>query len=248
MLLPGSAGARPVEIVLDFDNDIRVDANNPALLHAHAIEAHRLGLQHLAIMVREREQQYIDASPYPSGGAEVMEDLSYFDPVLYCAFNWFSITLTSYLRLVCLIDLVNRHGWALPDLLTNAKEVDDGCRAYIESIAPAVLRWRNKVAAHPAATAPIGHRDRRGPDQIGTLLQSYSCPITRVAGYFEVGRSLWSIDGQSAALLPWSLTWTYERLTPRFWPDLSIKPHQHRAGEAPEDRPGTYLRLVRSTL
>ena len=79
-----------------------------------------------------------------------MGDFAYWEPVVYCSFNWFAITLTNYLRLVALVDLVNRTSWSIPDLVRNEKTVNAECRAYVEEIVPAVLRWRNKVAAHPA--------------------------------------------------------------------------------------------------
>lgn len=236
-----------METVLDYVQDICFDMDQPRLLHAHAIEAHRRGLHHLASSVREQEQHYIDANEWPSGGSEVMEDFSHFEPVVYCSFNWFSITLTSYLRLIALVDLCNRNDWFLEHLVKNEKTVSAACKVYVESVAPAVSKWRNKVAAHPAATAPVGLNDSRGADRLGTLLQSFSCPVTRSAGYFEVGRAKWEIDGELADLLPWSVTAIYERLTPRFWPDAPIRPHRHRPGSEPRNEPGTYLRMVRTT-
>jgi hypothetical protein len=234
------------ETILDYERDIRVDLSNPRLLHAHAIEAHKLSLHYLAKQVREHEQQYIDANEWPSVGGEVMEDFGYFEPVIYCTFNWFAVTLTSYLRLVALVDLVNHNGWSISDLVANDSAIIRGCNDYVSEAAPAVVKWRNKVAAHPAATFPIGEKDpRRAADMMGTLLQSFSCPVSRTAGYLEVGRVRWEIGGELADLLPWSVTGTYERLTPRFWPDASIKPHRHRPGSEPRDEPGTYLHSAR---
>jgi hypothetical protein len=235
-----------METVLDFEKDIRVDLRNPKLMHAHAIEAHKVGLYHIAKQVRQEEQRQIDGNNESSAGAEIIEDFGYFHPVVYCSFNWFAISLTSYLRLVALVDLVNRTGWSLADLVAKEKEVSKTCHDFTEEVAPAVLRWRNKVAAHPAVTAPIGKSDARRPsDRLGTLLQSFSCPVSRTAGYFEVGRAVWEIDGERADLLPWSITGTYERLTSRFWPEASIPPHRHRPGEEPIDEWGTYLRSAR---
>lgn len=234
--------------ILDHEQDIRFDPDQPQLLHAHDIEVHRRGLHHLASQVRLHEQQFIDENVWPSGGGEVMPNFGHFEPITYCTFNWFSITLTSYLRLIALVDLVNRNKWSLADLVHNEREISATCRKYVEDVVPAVAKWRNKVAAHPAATDPVGLKDRRGAaDRMGTLLQSFSCPVSRTAGYFEVGRVLWRIDNELADLLPWSVTWTYERLTARFWPEASIPPHRHRPGSEPLDEPGTHLRSARST-
>lgn len=237
-----------MDTILDYQEDIRFDTKKPKLLHAHAIEAHRLGLHHLASQVRLHEQQYIDANEWSDGG-EVIEDFAHFEPITYCTFNWFAITLTSYLRLIALVDLVNRNDWSIADLVPKEKIIAKTCRAYVEDVVPAVAKWRNKVAAHPAATDPVGLQDRRrGADRMGTLLQSFSCPVSRTAGYFEVGRVLWSIGDEEADLLPWSVTATYERLTSRFWPDASIPPHRHRPGSEPRDEPGTHLRLARGAV
>ncbi|UHQ18816.1 hypothetical protein LVB87_11550 [Lysobacter sp. KIS68-7] len=234
-----------MEWTLDYELDIRLDLRNPKLLHSHFIEAQLHGIEHLAEHVREEEQHFIDATEQ-SDGREPMEDFAYFYPVTYCTFNWFAISLTNYLRLVALVDLVNRTSWSIPDLVENEGVVNKTCRDYVEEIVPAVVQWRNKVAAHPAATAPIGINDkRREADRLGTLLQSFSCPVVRTAGYLEVARIRWQIDGETADLLPWSVTAIYEHLTPRFWPDKSLRPHRHKPGKEPKDEPGTYLRQAR---
>lgn len=234
-----------METILDFEAGIKFKTANPPLIHAYAIESHRHGLLHLAKQVRALEQQLIDAEPYGSEGGEMIPDFSHFYPVEYCAFNWFSISLISYLRLIALVDQMQRRGWRLHDLLHNSTSVNQSCASYAKAVAPAVLQWRNKVAAHPTATQPIGTSGTRPTDTLGTVLQSFSCPVDRSAGYLEVARTRWKIDGQEADVLPWSVTATYERLTPRFWPESSLTPHRHRVGEEPTDEAGTYLWQVR---
>lgn len=234
-----------METILDYEKGIRYPTDAPPLMHAHTIDAHRHGLKHLADQMRDQEQAYIDGNEWPSVGRETIPDFAYFEPVSYCIFNWFAISLTSYLRLVALVDLVQQRRWGIHDLVSNSNEVEEFCRLYVEDVVPAVYKWRNKVAAHPAVTAPLSATKKRPADSIGTLLQSFSCPVSRTAGYFEVGAGVWRIDGQVADLLPWSVTATYERLTPRFWPDASIRPHRHRPGSEPSDEPNTYYREIR---
>jgi hypothetical protein len=238
-------GTEEFEIILDFDKGIRFSADTPPILHAHAIESHRHGLHHLAEQTRILEQQYIDNDKHGSGHEEELFDFGYWHPVEICRFDWFAISLANYLRLIALVDLAARNHWSLPDLVNQAETVSDICSEYVDEIAPAVHLWRNKVAAHPAATAP--RKGAKNRDALGTLLQSYSYPVTRKAGYFEVGRGRWTIDGESSVIKPWSLTATYERLTPRFWPDTSITSHRHRLGLEPKDEPGTHLYQVRRT-
>ncbi len=225
---------------------IRYTADSPPILHAHAIESHRHGLHHLAEQMRALEQRLIDADQYGSGHGEVIPDFGYWYPVDICRFDWFAISLTNYLRLIALVDIATRNRWNLGDLVDQAEAVNKHCTDYVEGIAPAVQLWRNKVSAHPAATSPRAGAKNR--DAIGTLLQSYSYPVERKAGYLEVGRGRWSIDGESSVVRPWSLTATYERLTPRFWPEATIPPHSHKPGQEPEDKPGTHLYAVRRTM
>ena len=235
------------EIILDHEFGIRFPADQPPLLHAHAVETHRHGLKHLAEQVRVQEQHYIDKTEF-SGGGETYPDFAYFEPLTVCQFDWFAISLTNYLRLVALVDLVTRNKWSILDLVNESEAVHSHCNGYVSEVVPAVYQWRHKVAAHPAATAPIGQKNKRkGPDALGTLLQSYSYPMSRHAGYFEVGRGRWKIEGETADVLPWSVTATFERLTPRFWPENSLPPHRHKPGAEPSEDPGTYLHSVRNT-
>lgn len=234
-----------METILDYEKDIRYPTDAPPLMHAHAIDAHRHGLKHLADQMRDQEQAYIDANEWPSYGRETIPDFAYWEPVTYCIFNWFAISLTSYLRLIAVVDLTQQRRWGLHDLVSNSDEVEEFCRGYVEGVVPAVHKWRNKVAAHPAATAPLSATKKQPAESLGTILQSFSCPVSRTAGYFEVGSGVWRIDGQVADLLPWSVTATYEKLTPRFWPDASLRPHRHRPGSEPLDEPNSYYREIR---
>ena len=51
-----------METILDYEKDIRYPTDAPPLMHAHAIDAHRHGLKHLADQMRDQEQAY------PRGG------------------------------------------------------------------------------------------------------------------------------------------------------------------------------------
>lgn len=216
-----------MEIVLDHHRDIRVDLERPALILASAIPAHRWGLHHLASEVRKYEQAYVDSSEWPSTNSEPYPDFGHFEPFIYCSFNWFATSITAYLRLIALVDLVNRNGWSELDLVKNKASVKAACREYVEGIVPTIMQWRNKVSAHPAATDPYSD------DSLGTLFQSISYSVSRTRGQFEVGRHNWRVNGEVADLRPWSITATYEWLGSRFWPEDSIKPLRHRPGSEP---------------
>ena len=205
------------------------------------MSAHRHALLHIANQVRAAEQEWIDRSEWPSVGSETLTEFFLEDPITYHSFNWFATTLTSYLRIISLIDQIQKHAWSLEDLLAHAAVLTPHCTDYVQSAVPAVLQWRNKVAAHPAATAPLTGRKQ---DALGTLLQSCVYPVCRTAGYFEVGRVKWRVGGINAVVSPWSVTATYERLTPRFWPEASIPALRHRPGSEPSNELGTHLQSV----
>lgn len=84
--------------------------------------------------------------------------------------------------------------------------------------APEVHKWRDKVAAHFAATSPFQD------DNLGTLEQSIMYPVTYSYPHYYVGMVRWSTQGETSDLPMWALTKTYEDLATRFWPDLKLKP------------------------
>jgi len=231
--------------ILDHDKGTAFDQVKPPIYSVYAIDAHRLGVHHLAREIRKHEQQEIDASNVPEGGA-LYPDFAHWYPVTYCSFNWFAISLTNYLRLVALVELVIRNAWTEGHLVANAGEVKTHCNSFVLEVIPSIQKWRDKVAAHPAATAPQTETGRRPADVLPTLLQSYAHSVSTAAGYFVIGAEKMVIDAKRDVLAPWSPTETFERLKPRFWPDLSIEPHQFPEGRAPTDAPDTYLRWVRN--
>ena len=54
------------------------------------------------------------------------------------------------------MQLMEANGWGLDDLKLKPaqRELHKACGVYIKKIAPDVLEWRNKIAAHRAATDP----------------------------------------------------------------------------------------------
>ncbi len=231
--------------ILDHEKGTSFDQTKPPIYSAYAIDAHRQGIHHLAREIRRHEQQEIDASN-ASGGSVLYPDFAYWYPVTYCSFNWFAISLTNYLRLVALVELVIRNAWNESHLVENASDIRTHCNSFVLEIVPSIQKWRDKVAAHPAANAPQVETSRRQGDVLPTLLQSYAHSVGIKAGYFVVGSEKLVIDKDRDVLATWSATAIFERLMPRFWPDLSIEPHQFRAGKGPKDEPGTYLRWVKS--
>lgn len=141
-----------------------------------------------------------------------------------CAFNWFSVTLVNYLRLVALVDLMNQRGWKSNDLTDpiNRGEIKKWCGDFVKDAIPEIYLWRNKVSAHFAVTDPFHG------DNLGTLEQSIMNPVSYHSPYFYVGEMKWNTSGSQSQLSSWALTKTYEDLKSRFWPEMVLSPIDSR--------------------
>lgn len=126
----------------------------------------------------------------------------------------------SYLRLVGLVELAEKRGWGRVDLedRKNQKDISKHCKDYSEMVCPEIYHWRNKVGAHMAITDP--YKD----DNLGALEFSAMSNITYRSPYYWAADMQWSTKGGSSNFPRWSLTETFERLTPRLWPEKKIPP------------------------
>ncbi len=206
-------------IVLDHENNIVLDPKNPPFNNYQAFEQNYLGLKILADSVREEERKMHRDEP-PGGKTVLLMFSRKISPIVYCAFNWFSATVVNYLRLVALVDLMNRNSWKSAELATpsNREQIKGWCGDYVQNAIPDIYVWRNKVSAHFAATDPF--RD----DNMGTLEQSIMNPVSYRSPYFYVGLFKWNTAGTQSQLPSWALTETYECLSGRFWPEMKLKP------------------------
>ena len=205
-------------IVLDHERGVTLDRGNPPFNNYQAFASNYAGLKILADSIRELERQYVAKDPY---AAHVVLHMSSAVPDLVpCAFNWFSTTLVNYLRLVALVDLMNANRWKSAALVdpTNRQNIKTHCTEYVKAAVPEVHRWRNKVAAHFAATDPFHD------DNLGTLEQSIMNPVTYKYPHYHVGLLQWNTAGERSELPTWALTKVYEDLGPRFWPEMKLRP------------------------
>ena len=64
--------------------------------------------------------------------------------LLGCIFDWFAISLISYMRTIQLMHLMETNSWGLEDLKRKPaqQKLHDACDVYISKIAPDVLEWR----------------------------------------------------------------------------------------------------------
>lgn len=205
-------------IVLDHLNSISLDPSDPPFNNYQAFAAHYEGLKILAATVRELEIQYAANDPYAAH--VVLHRSSHVPAIVPCAFNWFSVTLVNYLRLIGLVELMNANGWkssALADP-SNRSVIKTYCTDFVKTAVPEVHLWRNKVAAHFAATDPFHD------DNLGTLEQSIMNPVTYKFPHYHVGVWRWNTAGETSQLPSWALTKVYEDLGSRFWPEIKLKP------------------------
>ncbi len=126
---------------------------------------------------------------------------------IICAFDWFSVTACSYVKVV---------GWLANGGKPQKKRKRLACD-YLERVLPEVSIWRNKIGAHPSLV------DSRAEDTLADLDMSVMSMIFLINGTLYAGASLLNkhLEGQitsSRKDMMWSLTNTYEQLSSRYWP------------------------------
>ena len=204
-------------LVLDHIENISVDSSR----HTNSLNVLRslgMGMTSLAEATRQREIPLLENQGSNIGSRSVLQ----FDDealMLACVFDWFAISLVSYLRHVKLLDLMEVNEWRIVDLRANEvrKEIKRACPLYIKSVAPAVYKWRQKIAAHRAATDP------NKTDNLTTLTYSTMPMISYRTPYYRAVDFILNIsNGGQLDLEPWSLTETFENLAPRLWPEVCL--------------------------
>ena len=205
-------------VILDHIAGIAIDPANAPFANYQAFGSSCEGLKTLAFTVRELERQYIASDPHAEH--VVLHMFLRVAGIVPCAFNWFAVTLVNYLRLVALVQLMNTKGWKSPSLAypANRAEIKSHCTAYVKAVTPEVYAWRNKVAAHFAATDPFHD------DNLGTLEQSVMSMVEFQFPYYHVGLGKWTSGTETSQLPTWALTKVYEDLRPRLWPDVQLPP------------------------
>jgi len=221
-------------IVLDHQEGITLDPSNSPFSNYQAFQQTYDGLKLLADIVRDLELKASANDPYAAQSITLMP--RGVPPVLGSIFNWFSVTIVNYLRLIALVDLMAKSNWQSSELANpnNQEKISKYCTAYVSNVIPEIQRWRNKVAAHFAATDP--RFTTKDSDTLATLELSIMNPISFKHSYFFVGTFQWNTQGTSSDLPEWSLTKTYEQLSQRFWPEMQLRefpqcgPTHHSSG------------------
>ena len=199
--------------ILDYEKGISIHIETFPIANLHALDYLPRGLYDIASIIRHKEIKEVEK--FDTGPTFVYAPGNYSSEVA-SFFNWFSLSLCNYLRLIALIELVNRYKWTVRDISKDSDSVKQKCAHYTKEIVPEVVIWRNKIAAHPALTDPR-------KDNVALLQYSVMDSFAFVNRYFTAGYLQLGSDGHDSDMTPWALTEIYERLAPRFWPRAKLQ-------------------------
>lgn len=197
---------------IDYIDNIVVSAQDHHNI-INTLDSLNSGLFHLAYAVRKTEIEAWEESDKATlkFSTDFGNNLELF---LSCLFDWFSISLISYMQMVKLMQMMETHAWSMQDLKqkTIQKQLRASYKPYFNRIAPEVLQWRNKIAAHRSAADPRS-------DSLSTIVYSTIPPVTYQTPYYGVGYLKLSMTREGTSdFRSWSLTEKYEELIPRYWP------------------------------
>jgi hypothetical protein len=203
------------KLILDTVRGIEFDKSNPPLNNLHALGYLPKGIFTLANQIRKYEVGMEDGTDFPISGVTLAYGPSISNiEMVACCFSWYSISLHNYLKLVGLVELVMQQRWSREDVANpeNGKKIKLHCTNYVKDVIPEIHRWRNKIAAHFAITAPF-------PEDNQALLEfSAMNNIAYMSPYFYAGALQWGTKGGKTDLPKWSVTESIQTLTPRLWP------------------------------
>ncbi len=179
--------------ILDYIDNIYIDEDFPVNVNnMHSLYYLVDGIYDLAKKVRKEELRTFNSYPdiIFTGNIENWEKLMN-------DFNWFSINLINYVRLIGFIDIVNKNGFNPDNLIKNRKAIKDHCYKYIIKIIPEIYHYRNKLAAHHALSDPFPN------DNIMTLEQSVCNNIAYYKPFFKGAAFKLGNDEHSSTFDPW---------------------------------------------
>lgn len=211
---------------LDAVAGVTVDTSD----HPNEVQTLRMlsaGLRSLASYLKQREAAWEQAN-----GKNVKVQIYGLDidgtkgdlDLIACTFHWFGVSLVNYARLVGFVRALSNKDFARGDLGDPGKfkSITQFVDGYVKNVSEldSVLKWRNKVGAHFAITAPY-----KG-DNIATLDMSVMFPVSFSDGRYRVSeltlRRSNSTGAHSSELPCWSVTEVFEALIPRYWPNLTV--------------------------
>ena len=212
-------------IVIDHIDQVKIDLLNLPMKNPHALNFIPYGLFNLSAIIKVEEGKRTPSDP----NVQVFTMFESMNPIIPCAFHWFSTSTVNFVRLVGLLKILTINSWKTTDIVANKQTIKSECDNYVKSVIPDLRIWRNKVSAHFSPTDPYNS------DNFGTLEQSIMNNVCFQENRFRVNVGLLTINGETSELPCWSVTETYEQLASRYWPESrleidiqkSVRPHWH---------------------
>jgi hypothetical protein len=213
-------------VTLDAIAGVLIDDNN-CVNEQRTLQMLSTGLVGIAGNIKQRElawqKQFGPNVRFQSHGLDIDGTKGYLDQIA-CFSHWFGVSLYNYARLVGFVPGLTVNDFSRADLSdpTKFKAVKESVDKYINAVPELsdVVVWRNKVGAHFAITAP--HKS----DNHSTLDMSIMYPVTFTNGQYRVGELTltWknSSGTHNSAIPCWSLTEVFEKLIPRYWPEMTF--------------------------
>lgn len=207
-------------LTLDHQNKVQIRSDSFPIKNLHGYYGLRHGIFMCANSIRNIELKFNKAA-FHNQGKGVMSFMTFQmdneSALVYNLCNWFSINFVSFFRLTTLLRLIEENKWQISDLKKKRRIIKSETASLLNEIAPEVLIHRNKVAAHLAASDPFEN------DTEGTMMSSLVSNVGFVFPYYSVTIKLKPQGNGKSNLPTWNLTEIYDRLTPRFWPDMKIE-------------------------
>jgi len=216
-------------MILDKIDKIKVDSTNCPINNLQALDYLKNGIFFLAEQIKiaekqlpgrkirkikEYEKEIFPDSEYVWEEEIVGLDFSNKWNYINCIFHWFSISVVNYVRVVGLIEYLQRNNLKLSNISTKKEKekLRNSCSKYVKKVIPEIQKFRNKIAAHFSATDP--YEDENYIDWELSLIPT----ISSYEGIFEANGLTISINGIKNNELPvWSITKEFEKLKQRYW-------------------------------
>lgn len=209
-------------ITLDYIKNIKIDQDNPPISNIQALQYLKRGIFSLAGIVESKEVKNDKGDVTNEKCFTPGKSTQFYwsnsndeNDLLLSQFNWFVISCVNYIRIIGLIDIMNKNNWKIADVKDHADDIKKYCSEYAEEVVPELLKWRNKISAHPSITDP------KKEDNLGMLEFSLMNHLTFTYPHYYVGSFNWSAEGGESETEKWSLVEVFKnKLIPRYWPDI----------------------------
>lgn len=200
------------KIQIDYIDNIYFDTNSPIVKNFHSIDIIKDGLIFLYSNVKNEENKRNLTNLKNCFQPWISDENT---SIITNSFDWFSINLVNYVRLIALIDKCNKKKWNVTDLVSNKDEIKKYSNNYIKRIIPEISLYRRKVSGHPALCDPMN-------ENIALLEYTVMLRISWKKQRFYTGSFDWCKGDIKSGLKEWSLTEKFEKLKERFWPDMNM--------------------------